>query len=67
MDLGEKRNMLMPRLFDFVLNGVPIEIQGEDGIKINPIHVNDASKVIANILKVESGLTLNMAGPSISV
>ena len=62
---GQKRNMLMPRLFDFVLNGVPIEIQGEDGIKINPIHVNDASKVIANILKVESGLTLNMAGPSI--
>jgi len=44
--IGEKRNMLLPRLYDRIDNGEKIYLQGKDGIKINPVHVLDAVSAV---------------------
>ena len=62
---AQKRDMLIPRLFDNVASGKPIHLIGEKGIRINPIHVDDAVKVLSATLKSSSTLTYNMGGPDI--
>ena len=63
---GQKRSMLLPKLFDMVKKGMPITLQGKSGIKINPIHVDDASDSILACLKLNNGnQTFNIAGPEI--
>ena len=63
---GQKRSMLIPKLFDMVKKGMPITLQGKSGIKINPIHVDDASDSILACLKLNNGnQTFNIAGPEI--
>lgn len=61
----QNRSMLIPRLFDNVASGKPIHLIGEKGIRINPIHVDDAVKVLSATLKSSSTLTYNMGGPDI--
>lgn len=59
---GQKRQMLVPRLVDNVIAGNPINLQGKDGIKINPIHVSDAAAALEGCLKLEGSHTFNVAG-----
>lgn len=59
---GQKRQMLVPRLIDNVIAGNAITLQGEDGIKINPIHVSDAVAALEGCLKLEGSHTFNVAG-----
>jgi nucleoside-diphosphate-sugar epimerase len=61
----QNRSMLIPRLFDNVASGRPIHLIGEEGIRINPIHVDDAVKVLFATLTSSSTLTYNMGGPDI--
>ncbi|MDA7822721.1 NAD(P)-dependent oxidoreductase [Opitutales bacterium] len=63
----QDRSMLITRLFDNVLVGKPILLSGENGIRINPIHVNDAVKVLTSTLtlKCKESRTYNMGGPEI--
>jgi UDP-glucose 4-epimerase len=61
----QPRTMLIPRLIDSVKNGKEITLNGENGIKINPIYVNDASIACTNLLKLEGFYSLNIAGPEI--
>jgi len=62
---GQNRSMLLPRLFDRVVNKVPIQLQGKNGILINPIHVMDAAQaVVAALLKPQSTV-FNIAGPDV--
>ena len=62
---GQKRDMLIPRLFDSVASGKPITLQGDSGIRINPIHVNDAASAVAAILDLNESATFNIAGPEV--
>lgn len=62
---GQRRTMLIPRLIDSVRNASPISLQGEDGIRINPIHVSDAFIAVRALLKQSGSYTINIAGPSI--
>jgi UDP-glucose 4-epimerase len=62
---GQKRDMLIPRLFDSVATGKPITLQGESGIRINPIHVNDAVSAVAAALNLGGSATFNIAGPDV--
>ncbi len=62
---GQKREMLIPRLIDQVRNGVPITLQGENGIRINPIHAIDAAQAIKAALASVGSHTINVAGPEI--
>ena len=62
---SQNRSMLIPRLFDQVATGKPVQLSSGDGIKINPIHVNDAVKVLAASLYTSESRTYNMGGPEI--
>ena len=62
---SQNRSMLIPRLFDNVATGKPVHLSSGDGIKINPIHVNDAVKVLTASLHTSESRTYNMGGPEI--
>lgn len=61
----QKRSMLIPRLIDNVKSGQDITIQGKDGIRVNPIHVSDATKALARTLSCKQSAVFNIAGPEV--
>ena len=62
---GQKRSMLIPRLFDSVATGKPITLQGDSGIRINPIHVEDAASAVAAAIDLNESAIFNVAGSSV--
>lgn len=62
---GQNRSMLIPRLFDSVASGTPVSLQGNDGIRINPVHVRDASAAVGAALSTNESAVFNIAGPEI--
>lgn len=60
---GQRRDMLIPRLVDSVREGRPIRLQGRDGLRLNPIFVEDAAEGFAAALSVKGCEVLNLAGP----
>ncbi len=62
---GQHRQMLIPRLIDQVRSGVPVTLQGEDGISINPIHATDAAQAVKAALAIKGSHTINIAGPEV--
>lgn len=61
----QKKNMLIPRLIEAVKNENSIKLQGEEGIKINPVYVDDAAKAIIEIMKKEGSFNVNIGGTEI--
>lgn len=59
----QNRTMLIPRLYDSIINGRPIILQGDNGIRINPIHIEDASCAVEAMLNLNESTTFNIAGP----
>lgn len=62
---GQNRSMLIPRLINNVKQGQPITLEGNNGLKINPIHAVDAAKAILAALKLKGSHTFNVAGPEV--
>ena len=62
---GQNRTMLIPRLIDSIKEGRPISIQGESGLRLNPIHVSDACAAVMAALESDSSGIYNVAGPEI--
>ena len=62
---GQKVDMLVPRLIGNVAAGLPIMLQGERGIRINPVHVEDAACATAAALGQEGAHVINVAGPQV--
>jgi UDP-glucose 4-epimerase len=62
---GQNRSMLIPRLFDSIGLGRPIKLQDQDGIRINPVHVEDASAAILAAMDTTESATYNIAGPDV--
>lgn len=60
---GQRRHMLLPRLYDQVALGEEILLEGQNGLIINPIHVEDAALAVANSLTLAGSHTVNVAGP----
>ncbi|MFC5354316.1 NAD-dependent epimerase/dehydratase family protein [Azospirillum himalayense] len=60
---GQRPPMLLPRLIASVAEGRPLTLQGKDGIRLNPLHVDDAARAIARCCALETGATINLAGP----
>lgn len=63
--VGQNRTMLLPRLIDNIMHHKEITLNGEDGIRINPIYVTDAVNAIVKILDLEGECTINIAGNEI--
>jgi len=57
--------MLIPRLIASVKSNSEITLNGERGIKINPIYINDATKSVAKILGLKGEHIINIAGEDI--
>ena len=62
---GQPTSMLIPRLIHSVANGIPLSLQGAEGLRINPIHASDAAKAVAACLKMPGNHIFNIAGPEI--
>ena len=62
---GQNRSMLIPRLIDCVAAGTPINLHGSDGIRINPVHVEDAAFAVIGALDKQDNATYNIAGPEV--
>lgn len=60
---GER--MLIPRLIKNILTGVPIILNGDVGIRLNPIFVDDAAYAFANLINLEGEFIVNIAGDEI--
>ena len=60
-----QRKMLIPGLLDTVRAGRPVPIAGDDGIRINPIYVDDAARAGAGALALEQPGVFNVAGPEV--
>jgi UDP-glucose 4-epimerase len=62
---GQSRGMLIPRLVQSVMNGKPITLQGNDGIRINPTYVDDAAVAIKQSLEISGSHKVNVGGPEV--
>lgn len=62
---GQRRSMLLPHLVDSVRNGVPVGLAGPEGIRVNPIHADDAAAACRAALAVTGMRTINVAGPEV--
>ena len=63
--VGQTSTMLIPRLINNIINGEKILLSGVDGIKINPIYVQDAARIIAKTIDLNGEHIFNIAGDEI--
>lgn len=62
---GQRKTMLIPRLVESIRNGTPVTLQGDDGIRLNPIHVDDAAQAVVRALDLAGTHKINVAGPDV--
>lgn len=60
---GQKPLMMIPRLIESVREGRPLQLQGPDGLRINPVHARDAARATAAAANLGTSTTINVAGP----
>jgi len=61
----QRSDMLIPRLIGMVKRGDSVVLQGQDGIRLNPIHVRDAALATASSLSLSDSCRINVAGPEV--
>ncbi|HEX5625366.1 MAG TPA: NAD(P)-dependent oxidoreductase, partial [Saprospiraceae bacterium] len=61
----QQKNMLIPRLVNNVKNKIPITLDGYSGMKINPVHVDDAAQAISACFGLKESEKFNIGGPEI--
>lgn len=61
----QRKSMLIPRLVSNVLNGTPVMLQGQDGLKINPIHVDDAADALLKCMELPGSHKINIGGSEV--
>lgn len=59
---GQREGMLIPRLTASVLNGQPVQLQGDAGIRINPIYCTDAAEAVKKSLLHGQSAHFNVGG-----
>lgn len=62
---NQKKGMLIPRLMENVMNHRPITLQGQEGIRINPVHVEDAALATKAAMINSYAAIYNISGPEI--
>lgn len=62
---GQKRDMLLPRLVDSVRSGRSVTLQGEQGLRLQPLHVDDAAAAVRAAVDLQGSHTINVAGPEV--
>lgn len=62
---GQRNTMLIPRLIDSVLHCRPIMLQGDNGIGLNPVYVDDAVTAVEAALELDNSDIINVGGPHV--
>lgn len=60
---GQRRDMLVPRLIESARAGTAVSLQGADGLRLNPVHAEDAAAATAAALELDRSAIVNVAGP----
>lgn len=61
-----QREMFIPRLAERIVGGEEIVVEGNPGIRINPLHVEDAVRVFEPALNGTVSGPINIAGPEVA-
>ncbi len=61
----QRKNMFIPRLVNSIKEGLPITLQGKEGIKVNPIHVSDAAHAVESAISRSGSFKVNVAGAEV--
>ncbi len=59
---GQKENMLIPRLIKSIKEEKSIQLEGENGVTINPVYVDDAVSAITLLLNLHKSEIYNVGG-----
>jgi nucleoside-diphosphate-sugar epimerase len=59
----QRRTMLMPRLYDSIMSGSSVFLDGPNGFSFNPVHVSDAARAVVSSITNPRSLIANIAGP----
>jgi nucleoside-diphosphate-sugar epimerase len=62
---AQRGDMFVTRIINSVRNGLPITLQGADGLKVNPIFVDDAASAFLGAVDLSGNWIINVAGPEI--
>ncbi len=62
---GQRQNMLIPRLVDSVRYGRVIQLKGDSGLSINPVHVSDAVSAVRKAMSLQGSHKVNIGGPEV--
>jgi UDP-glucose 4-epimerase len=62
---GQRPDMFIARLVESVREGKPVSLQGEGGLRVNPVYVDDAVEAFAAALELKGVHVINVAGPDI--
>ncbi len=62
---NQNPDMLVAKLISNISSGNTITLHGEEGLKLNPVFVNDASNAILKCTALTGHHILNLAGPEI--
>ena len=62
---GQRQDMFISHLIDAVGKGIPICLDGEKGLRVNPVYVNDAVIAFAKALNLNGFHIINIAGPDV--
>src|SRR5690606_5253425 len=54
--------MLIPRLIASVMAGRPIQLQGQHGVRMNPIYIEDAAAALVRAVALEGRRAIDIAG-----
>jgi len=60
-----QRNMFIPGVLARVRDQQEVTLAGADGIRVNPVFVDDAAAAVAATLGLPESATLNVAGPDV--
>ena len=58
-------DMFIPGILGRISAGDEVALAGDDGIRVNPIYVDDAVAAVIGALEAPESLTLNVAGPDV--
>jgi nucleoside-diphosphate-sugar epimerase len=62
---GQKEEMFIARIINSIRNQYPVALQGENGLKVNPVYVEDAVQAFRASLSLKGCEIINIAGPEI--
>lgn len=63
--LGQRSDMLIPRLIHSVRQGLPVRLEGNEGMMFNPIWAPEAAQVFAQAAELPQSGVFNLAGPQV--